>query len=403
LNVRESIKAGDSMIFHTVFARSDRAKGGLLGALLGLSLLTACAEPSTPKAHAADGKAKVTVALPVAASLTEFSEHTGHTEAPESVEIRARAGGHLLKASFEEGELVKRGDLLFVIDPRPYQNALKRSKAELRSIRADHQLAARDAERARQLQESGSIPEREWDRQHSLVEQLAARENVAEAAVAAAELDLEYAYVRSPIGGRIGRKLVTPGNLIGAGAATPLTTVVSVDPLYVYIDVEEARGLPLAKALDNTVVQVGFPGEVGYPHEAHLDFVDNHVDPSTGTRKVRAVVKNGDGALSHGLFARVKLPAGGTREGLLISDRAVATDQDRRFVWVVDAQGKVAYRGVKLGPMERGMRVVREGLSRDDRVIVRGLQRVRAGSEVVAELTEMSAVDGLSASAGATP
>lgn len=379
------------MTFPSVFSASARA----VGALLALALLASCNDQPPKKALAKDDRTKVTVALPIASAFTEFSEHTGHTEAPESVEIRARAAGYLQKANFEEGALVKRGALLFVIDPRPYETALKRAKAELRSIRADLQLATRESERARVLHEQGSIPEREFDRQRAQVEQLGARENVAEAAVASAQLDLEYAFVRAPITGRIGRKLVTPGNLIGAGALTPLTTLVSVDPLYVYIDVEEGRG-----ATQGSLVQLGFPGEKGYPHQAKLDFVDNHVDPTTGTRKVRAVVKNEQGTLSHGLFARVRLPSGEAHDSLLISDRAVATDQDRRFVWVVDAQGKVAYRAVKLGPMERGLRVVREGLARDDRIVVAGLQRVHVGSQVAAELVDMASVDDGAKSSG---
>jgi len=366
-------------------------------ALASALLLAGCVQRAAGKDQTSEPSAqlpKVTVATPIRERVVEFSEHTGRTEAPESVEIRARASGHLVQASFREGDLVKKGDLLFVIDPRPYRTALARAKAELASARADHALAVRNAARAEQLHKSNTIAEREWDRQASAVEQLAARVGVAEAAVASAALELEYAYVRAPISGRIGRMLVTPGNLVGPSLPTPLATLVSVDPLYVYVDVDEGRGLALGRTHEQTVAHVGFAGEQGYPHEAALDFVDNHVDAQTGTLRVRAVVKNPDGKLTHGLFARVRLPeSGGERDALLVSDRAVATDQDRRFVWVVGADGKASYRGVKLGPIEHGLRVVRDGLTPEDRVVVRGLQRVRPGAQVEAEQVAMRELD----------
>jgi len=236
------------------------------------------------------------------------------------------------------------------------------------------------------------IPQRDYDAQSAAVDQLAARRAAAAAAVSSAELDLDYAYVRSPIAGRIGRILITAGNIVGPSTASPLATVVSVDPLYVYIDVSEVEGLRLRGA-GGGVARVGFPGEDGYPHEVPIDFIDNRVDPATGTLKVRAVVRNPDGRLSHGLFARVRLTDGAAREVLLVADRAIATDQDRRFVWVVGADGRARYHAVKLGPLEDGLRVVREGLSPSDRVVVRGLQRVRPGVEVTPELIAMRAVD----------
>jgi RND family efflux transporter MFP subunit len=335
---------------------------------------------------------QVTVAEPVVASVAEFSEHTGRTEAPGTVEIRARASGYLLRAAFHEGDVVKKGDLLFLIDPRPYQAVLARAKADLLSARADYELAKKNAARAEQLFKTDAIPERDLDAQRAAVDRLAAHLAAAEAAVSSAALDLDYAYVRSPIAGRIGRMLITPGNIVAPGTPTPLATVVSIDPLYVYIDVDETHGLRLRGAARG-LARVGFPGEEGYPHEARIDFIDNRVDPATGTLKVRAVVRNPDGRLSHGLFARVRLTDGVANDVLLISDRAIATDQDRRFVWVVGADGKAKYHAVKLGPLESGLRVVREGLSPSDRVVVRGLQRIRPGAEVTAELISMNAVD----------
>ena len=340
-----------------------------------------------------DSRPKVTVASPVAATVTEFSEQTGRAEAPGTVDIRARVAGHIVRAPFKEGDLVKKGDLLFSIDPRPYQVAVARAKAELESSHADHSLATRNTARAEALFKSNVIAEAERDKESSVLAQLAARTDVAAAALSSAQLDLEYATVRSPIDGRIGRALVTPGNLVGPQSPSPLATVVSVNPLYVYVDVDEAHGLALAKAA-HPVAHVGFAGEEGNTHDAPITFVDNRVDPATGTIKIRAVVDNADGRLRDGLFARVRLPETDAHEAILVSDRAIATDQDRRFVWVVGADGKVQYRSVKLGPLESGLRVVREGLAASDRIVVRGLQRVGPGVEVNVETIAMRAVDG---------
>jgi multidrug efflux system membrane fusion protein len=358
---------------------------------LGASLLgTGCAKHIENEAHAgpADARAQVTVAQVTAATVTEFSEHTGHTESPSTVEIRARASGYLTRAAFHEGDLVKKGELLFEVDAKPYQASLNRARAELVSARVDVELARKNAARGEQLFQANVISEQEWDTRSATFHQLEARTQVAGAAVDSAELDLAYAYVRSPIAGRIGRFLVTPGNLVGPSLPTPLTTVVSVDPLYVYVDVDETRALRLGRT-PGALARVGFSGEDGFPHEVALDFVDNRVDPQTGTLKVRAVLKNPDGRWVHGLFARVQLPEASSHQAVLIADLAVATDQDRRYVWVVGADGKVEHRTVKLGPLNGGLRVVREGLTTADRIVVRGLQRVRPGSVVAAQVISM--------------
>jgi len=268
-------------------------------------------------AAAVDSRPKVTIAQPIVASVADYNEHTGRTEAPEAVEIRPRASGYLVRAAFHEGDLVKKGDLLFVVDPRPYQAALARARAELESVKADYELAKKNAARAEALVKTNVIPQRDWDAQSSAVDQLAARRAAAAAAVSSAELDLDYAYVRSPISGRIGRILITMGNLVVPGTPSPLATVVSVDPLYVYIDVDEVHGLRL-RSSGGGVALVGFPGEEGHPHRASIDFIDNRVDPATGTLKVRAVVRNPDGLLSHGLFARVRLTDNVQHDVLLV-------------------------------------------------------------------------------------
>jgi len=372
-------------------AQLARVAASVVFCTLGASLLsTGCAKDIEKEAHAgpADNRPQVTVAQVTRATVTEFSEHTGHTESPSTVEIRARASGYLTRAAFHEGDLVKKGELLFEVDPKPYQASLNRAKAELASARVDVELARKNAARGEQLFQANVISEQDWDTRSATFHQLEARTQVASAAVNSAELDLDYAYVRSPIAGRIGRFLVTPGNLVGPSLATPLTTVVSVDPLYVYVDVDETRALRLGRS-PGAVARVGFSGEDGFPHEAALDFIDNRVDPQTGTLKVRAVLENPEGRWVHGLFARVQLPEESSHEALLIADLAVATDQDRRFVWVVGADGKVEHRTIKLGPLNGGLRVVREGLTTTDRIVVRGLQRVRPGALVQAQAISM--------------
>ncbi len=340
------------------------------------------------RADPAEERPQVTVAQVTEDTIIEYSEHTGHTESPGSVDIRARATGYLTRAAFREGDLVKQGDLLFEVDPKPYQAALKRAKAELVSARVNAELAGKNAVRAEQLFRGNAIAAQEWDTSNFTFQQLEARTQVASAALTSAELDLQYAYVRSPIAGRVGRFLVTPGNLVGPSLPSPLTTVVSVDPLYVYIDIDETRALRLGRA-PNATIRVGFSDEEGFPHDATLDFVDNGVAAETGTLKVRAVLRNPDGRWVQGLFARVQLPEGSAHEAVLIADQAVATDQDRRFVWVVAADGKVEHRMIKPGPLNGGLRIVREGLTTSDRIVVRGLQRVRPGVLVAAQTISM--------------
>src|SRR2546428_5994382 len=240
---------------------------------------------------AVDSRPKVTIAQPIVASVADYSEHTGRTEAPEAVEIRPRASGHLARAVFHEGDLVKKGELLFVVDPRPYQASLARARAELESVKADYELAKKNAARAEELVKTNVIPQRDWDAQSAAVDQLAARRAAAEAAVSSAELDLDYAYVRSPIAGRIGRILITAGNIVGPSTASPLATVVSVDPLYVYVDVSEVEGLRLRGA-GGGGARVGFPGGDGYTHEVPIDLNGKRVDPANRTLEGRAAGRN---------------------------------------------------------------------------------------------------------------
>ena len=386
-------------------SKPTRGRGfseGLLAVALAAS--TACGGDvvSSARAGSPPQAAPVSVARPVEAMVTGTAEYTGRAESVESVDIRARVSGYLERVAFREGAIVKRGDLLFVIDPRPYEAALARAKGALEQTKVDMGFADRDANRSHELVQKDAIPERQWDNDHSTLQRLLAAREVAEADVRTSALDVEYAFIHAPVSGRIGRVLVTKGNLVGPNETAPLATLVSVDPLYLYVDVEEARALHLARphAADGggaaAIARIGFAGEEGYPHEVTMDFVDNRVDETTGTIKVRFVVPNADGRLTPGLFARVALAEGEPQRRLLISDRAVNTDQDRKFVYVVAGDNTAQYRGVQLGALHEGLRVVQGGLMPDDRVIVRGLQRVKPGAPVAPTLVDMGSLDGRS-------
>src|SRR5256712_12705650 len=262
-------------------------------ALLALALAAAagCGRRAEAGASAGESHPKVTVAQQLAAPVADFSEHTGRTEAPEAVEIRTRASGHLVRAAFREGDLVKKGDLLFVVDPRPYQAALARAQADLQSVRADYELAKKNAARAEELLKTNVIPQRDYDAQSAAVDQLAARRAAAAAAGSRRGAGLDLGHVRSPIAGRIGRILITAGNIVGPSTASPLATVVSVDPLYVYIDVSEVEGLRLRGA-GGGGARVGFPGGDGYTHEVPIDLNGKRVDPANRTLEGRAAGRN---------------------------------------------------------------------------------------------------------------
>jgi RND family efflux transporter MFP subunit len=360
--------------------------------LVGLVfLLGACQQPpaATPPPPP-----KVTVSQPVAREVTEWDEYTGRLEAVESVEVRARVNGYLQSVHFTEGAIVKKGALLFVIDPRPYQAELSRAQAGLAQAMARFERTQKDFARAQQLVKSRAMSQEEVDTRSS--DQREAQESVqaARAAVDAVRLNVEFTQVKAPISGRISRHLVTEGNLIngGTGNATLLTTIVSLDPIYGYFDVDERSYLKYTRLWRNgtnsgsrngkTPVYLGLANETGFPHQGHLDFIDNRLDPNTGTMTGRAIFPNSDLALVPGLFARTRLPGSGKYEALLIPDEAIGSDQTQRFAFVVNDQSTVEYRKVELGPIIDGLRVIRNGLKPGDWVIVNGVQRVRPGAKV---------------------
>jgi RND family efflux transporter MFP subunit len=340
--------------------------------------------------------------------ITEWNEFTGRLEAVKTVEVRPRVGGYIQAVAFKEGALVKKGDLLFQIDPRPFQAEVSRLKAEQSAAESKLALAKSDFERAKRLKDQNAIAVEEFDHLGEAVQSALAQLQATQAALATANLNLEFTRVNSPIEGRASRAVVTEGNLVSGGpsGATLLTTVVSTDKMYAYFDADEqtylryARlsregSLPSARNA-SLPARLGLVGETGYPHEGMVDFLDNQVNPASGTIRVRAVFDNSKGELTPGLFARVQLPGSATREGVLINDRAVGTDQGKKFVLVVDKANVAQYRPVETGPLVDGLRVVRSGLKEGDVIVVNGLQRVRPGMQVAptkVAMTEPSPLD----------
>jgi RND family efflux transporter MFP subunit len=338
----------------------------------------------------------------MARRLTDWDEFTGRLTARDKVEIRARVSGYLTKISFKEGTEVKEGDLLFTIDPRPYEAIVQRAEAVLAQVKTNAELANIEAKNATKLRQGQVISTEEAERRlkSAAGEQSAVR--AAEAMVSAAKLDLEFTQIRAPISGRISDARVTEGNLVTGGTedATLLTTIVALDPIYCDIEVDERSALKYREMHKSgereSALFVKIPAEMalvnqeGWPHRGEIDFVDNEINPTTGTIHARAVFPNKDRLMSPGFFARVRIPGSGEYDGLLIRDAAVGDDQGSSYVWVLDAEDKAVYRPVTLGPLLDGLRVVRSGLSTDDRVIILGLMGVRSGSVTKPTLADMS-------------
>ena len=355
-----------------------------------------CARNEAAEAPAAPPSVQVSKVL--SKPITEFDEFTGRFEAVERVEVRPRVSGYVTSTHFEQGHEVKKGDILYVIDPRPYQAKLKQAQAELARARTQAALAQSERERATRLIEKRAISQEEFDERTSGNEQAAANVAAAEAAVDASALDLSFTQVRAPISGLVGRAEITAGNLVTSGQ-TLLTTVVSIDPIYVSFDGDEQvylkyvgmdlRGERESSRTAPNPLWVGLADEQGHPHEGHMVFLDNELDPNTGTIHARGLLSNKDRRFTPGMFARVKLIGSREYDALLINDSAVGTDQSIKFVLKVGGGNKVEYAPVKLGPLVDGLRVVREGLEPDDVILVNGLQQVRPGMPVTPQLVAM--------------
>jgi RND family efflux transporter MFP subunit len=363
----------------------------LSGSLLGCAAKPAAA-PLPPA---------VTVAPVLERDITEWDEFSGRLEAVNEVEIRPRVSGYIKRVAFAEGKEVRRGEVLFEIDPRPYQADPARTQAQLEQARTAAQLAGREVERARRLVDVQAISREEFDTRTSAEANGSASVRAYEAAVETARLNLEWTRVRSPIAGRVGRAEVTAGNLVQAGppTATLLTNVVSLDPIYAYFEGDEqtylkyaglarAGSRPSSRDARNPIY-MGLSNEEGFPHQGYVDFVDNQLNPQTGTIRARAVFSNKERRFTPGLFARIKLVGSGRYHAMLVQDRAVGTDQDKKFVLVLKPDSTVEYRSVQLGRLVDGLRVVTSGLKSGDRIVINGLQRTRPGMKVTTTLAAM--------------
>jgi multidrug efflux system membrane fusion protein len=390
-------------------ASSIRYRGGLVSRRLGPVLvvlavtLSGCGDKPAPQAAAAP---PVTVAQPIKHTVTDWDEFTGRFDAVEEVQVRARVGGFVTSVEFRDGAFVKAGDLLYVIDPRPFDAVAEQADGQLSDARAKVELAKRELERGLTLVQTSAVSEQVVDQRRQALQAAHAAETVAEGALKAAQLNIEFTHVLAPIAGRVSRHLVSVGNLVqgDTGASTLLTSIVSMDPIYIYFDVDEATYLrnnklwfegkrPSSRDTPNPV-QVTLTGETKSSHEGRMDFLDNRLDVSTGTLRSRAVIPNHDLSILPGQFGRVRLIGSSPYEALLLPDTAIATDQSRKIVFVVKDDDTVEAKPVILGPLDDGLRVIRDGLKPEDRVIVEGLQRARIGAKVSPHAAKPAAAGG---------
>lgn len=355
------------------------------------------ATPGTPGVQ----PPSVTAAKPVVKPIVEWDEYTGRFDAVETVEIRARVSGYLNEVHFKDGQIVKKGDLLYSIDPRPFERALEQAKAELAQASTKAENTTLDVERGKPLVERKVMSEKVFDDRANALREAQALVKVADAKVKTAELDLVFTKITSPIAGRISRSTMVAGGWVSAGAASNaslLTTIVSEDPIHLYFDISEnnwikyrrmiERGTKRGAAQLGSEVQLALPDETGFPHKGKVDFIDNRLDQATGTMRARAIVDNKASRFSPGMFARVRVQGSDEYNAILIPDEAIGTDQTNKFVYTVAEDGTVGRKAVTLGPVVDNLRVVRAGLEAGDWVIVKGIQRARPGNKVLAKREE---------------
>ena len=375
--------------------------------VLVMLAMVGCGKPVDPGAQAArPPAADVKIAQPLAQDVTEWDEYTGRIEAVSSVDIRARVSGYLEKVNFKAGAKVKKGDLLFLIDPKPFSAQLQYAEAELERAKAKRELAKNDLERAERLFGGKAISEEEHDARSKGSREAVAAVQSAEANVYTARLNMEFTKIRAPIDGRIGRELITEGNLVSGGGAdaTRLTFIVSIDPVYVYVDADERSALKYRRqsgqdggngtASGQTPVQLAVADETGFPHQGHLNYISPREDTATGTVTLRGEFANPDGLLSPGFFARMRVRGSVPYPAILLPDKAIATDQAQRFVWVVKPDNQVEYRQVFPGAHIGQSRVITQGLKPDDWVVVDGLQKIRPGLKVNPERISLTEPQG---------
>jgi len=372
-----------------------------------IGLMTGC--DSQPQGQYTPQAPAVSVAHVISERITEWDEFTGRLEAPESVSLRPRISGYVESIQFKEGSLVNAGDVLFQIDDAAFKAEVKRLTATLADVNSQLKLAKSTYKRANELSSNKAISQEVFDSRSAELEQARARLRSTSAALEVAKLNLGYTKVKAPITGRVSRALITKGNLVKE-ADTVLTTLVSVEKVYAYFDADEQTYLkymklakegtrPSSRDVKNPVY-LALANDEGYPHEGHIDFIDNQINPATGTIRGRAVFDNANGNFIPGMFARLKLVGSASYQGILIDDKAINTDLKNKYVLVVDAENKAQYRAVQLGEKLNGLRLIKSGLKADEKIIINGLQRVRPGAPTqptVVPMAEAAVLDRLQA------
>ncbi|ENX06397.1 efflux RND transporter periplasmic adaptor subunit [Acinetobacter courvalinii] len=337
--------------------------------------------------------ATVDVARVVSQTITDWQEYSGRLEAIDQVDVRPQVSGKLIAVHFKDGSLVNKGDLLFTIDPRPFEAELNRAKAQLASAEAQVTYTSANLDRNQRLIQSNAIAHQELDQAQNEARTANANLQAAKAAVETARLNLEYTRITAPVSGRISRAEVTVGNVVSAGnGAQVLTSLVSVSRLYASFDVDEQTYLKYISNQRNSAqvpVYLGLANESGFSREGYISSIDNNLNTTSGTIRVRATFDNPKGVMLPGLYARIRLGGGQPRAAILISPTAIGVDQDKRFVVVVDAKNQTAYREVKLGAQQDGLQIINRGLQVGDRIVVNGLQRIRPGDPVKPHLIAM--------------
>jgi multidrug efflux system membrane fusion protein len=380
--------------------------GTTLTALTAVATAMFSMKTNSAQPPAAPAATPVSVATVVPSDVATWDEFSGRLEAVERVDIRSRVAGTVQAVHFHEGALVKKGDLLITIDPAPYAADVERASAQVVAAEARHSFAQNELVRARRLLDEGAIAQREHDQRDNAQREAEANLRAAKAALHSAQLSLGYTEVRAPVAGRVGRLEITVGNLVAAGPGAPvLTTLVSVSPIYASFDADEQivakalgelpSGASARAQLERIPVRMGTAGTSDTPFVGHLQLVDNQVDAKSGTVRVRAVFDNADGRLMPGQFARLRMGQVKNESALLVSERAIGTDQNKKYVMVVDSDNKANYREVTLGANVDGLRIVTSGLKAQERIVVNGLQRIRPGALVQPQAVPMALkVDG---------